>query len=106
MVLGFAPDMSRLSEFLSLSRGKLLREGDFPTKGVILSVQNSDGEDTLYSIEFSFDSDARSFLEEVENYLHLKAVLKVESGELPFYVFCKAKRYEGSALYDPSIEFE
>ncbi|MEM0017182.1 MAG: hypothetical protein QXR35_02815 [Candidatus Korarchaeum sp.] len=106
LVLGFAPDASQLVRLLSLHGGRSLEEHILPARGVVLNLQNCDGGDSLYSIEFSSDSDMRSFLEEAERYLHLKAVLELESGELPFYVFCRVRKYEGSASYDPSLDLE
>ncbi|MCS7102326.1 MAG: hypothetical protein NZ992_00395 [Candidatus Korarchaeum sp.] len=105
MVLGFAPDTSQLVRLVSLHGGRLL-EDRLPARGVILNLQSYNGSDSLYSIEFNSDSNMRSFLEEARKYFHLKAVLELGGEELPFYVLCRAKKYKGSAFYDPSTDSE
>lgn len=105
LVLGFAPDASQFSRLLSIYGGKPIEGRFLPTKGVILSVQDRDGSDSLYSIEFNSDSDRRRFLDEARRHLHLKAILELEGEGLPFYVLCKVEKYGGSAFYDPSLDF-
>lgn len=68
-----------------------------------LHIQCGDGEERVYGVEFDSQEDLRNFLEEAEKLAHIKALVEI-SGELPFYVTWRVRRYEGKAYYDPSME--
>lgn len=104
LVLGFSLDASALRRLLQTYGGEPLEDLDSPD-GVILGVQDWNGSYSLYRMRLSTDEELRSFLEDADRSLHVKAVLELKD-RLPFQIFCRVRRYEGSARFGSSLEGE